>query len=67
MTHKLLHTAASMADAASVDRLLIASMLDHDDVREIFTTYTHLLPNRLDEVTRAVEQAWHNPLAVERS
>ncbi|PPH63125.1 hypothetical protein C5D25_07405 [Rathayibacter sp. AY1D7] len=65
--HKLRHTAASMAIAAGADPLLIASMLGHEDVRETFATYTHLWPNRLDEVTTAVERARQRALSSKQS
>ncbi|MCS5732716.1 tyrosine-type recombinase/integrase [Herbiconiux daphne] len=55
--HKLRHTAASMAIAAGADVKLVQRMLGHKDATETLNTYGHLWPDRLDEVTTALEKA----------
>lgn len=55
--HKLRHTAASAAIAAGADVKVIQQMLGHKDATETLNTYGHLWPDRLDEVSRALEAA----------
>ncbi|MCS5721086.1 tyrosine-type recombinase/integrase [Herbiconiux sp. CPCC 203407] len=55
--HKLRHTAASMAIAAGADVKLVQRMLGHRDATETLNTYGHLWPDKLNEVTEAMETA----------
>jgi integrase len=55
--HKLRHTAASAAIAAGADVKVVQQMLGHKDATETLNTYGHLWPDRLDEVSRALESA----------
>lgn len=55
--HKLRHTAASAAIAAGADVKVVQLMLGHKDATETLNTYGHLWPDRLDEVSRALESA----------
>jgi integrase len=63
--HKLRHTAASAAIAAGADVKVVQLMLGHKYATETLNTYGHLWPDRLDEVSRALEAARAN--ALERS
>ncbi|GAA3581323.1 hypothetical protein GCM10022198_00560 [Klugiella xanthotipulae] len=54
--HKLRHTAASSAIAAGADVKVVQLMLGHKDVTETLNTYGHLWPDRLDEVSLAVDK-----------
>lgn len=55
--HKLRHTAASAAIAAGADVMVVKQMLGHPDAKQTLNTYSHLWPDRLDEVADAMEQA----------
>lgn len=55
--HKLRHTAASAAIAAGADVKVVQQMLGHKDATETLNTYGHLWPDRLDEVSHALETA----------
>ncbi|MEC5200266.1 integrase [Arthrobacter sp. PL16] len=55
--HKLRHTAASAAIAAGADVKVVQQMLGHKDATETLNTYGHLWPDRLDEVSTALELA----------
>ncbi|MGP5052788.1 tyrosine-type recombinase/integrase, partial [Brachybacterium alimentarium] len=55
--HKLRHTAASAAIAAGADVMVVKQMLGHADAKQTLNTYSHLWPDRLDEVADAMEQA----------
>ena len=48
--HKLRHTAASAAIAAGADVKVVQTMLGHKNASETLDTYSHLWPDRLDEV-----------------
>ncbi|MFD5506985.1 tyrosine-type recombinase/integrase [Streptomyces sp. NPDC127051] len=48
--HKLRHTAASLAIAASADVKVVQLMLGHKDAAMTLNVYGHLFPDRLDEV-----------------
>ena len=54
--HDLRHVAATNAIAAGADVKLVQLMLGHKDATETLNTYSHLWPNRVDEVIFAVEQ-----------
>lgn len=60
--HKLRHTAASSAIAAGADVMVVKTMLGHRNATETLKTYAHLFPDRLDEVTDAVEVARRDAL-----
>lgn len=49
--HKLRHTAASAAIAAGADVKVVQLMLGHANATETLDTYSHLWPDRLDEVS----------------
>ena len=53
--HDLRHTAASMAIRAGADVKVVQQMLGHKDATETLNTYSHLWPDRLDEVMQALE------------
>ena len=55
--HKLRHTAASAAIGAGADVKVVQLMLGHKDATETLNTYGHLWPDRLDEVSAALETA----------
>ncbi|WP_343038012.1 tyrosine-type recombinase/integrase [Arthrobacter wenxiniae] len=55
--HKLRHKAASAAIAAGADVKVVQQMLGHKDATETLNTYGHLWPDRLDEVSNALEAA----------
>lgn len=55
--HKLRHTAASMAIAAGADVKLVQQMLGHADATETLNTYSHLWPDRIDEISTKLEAA----------
>lgn len=61
--HKLRHTAASAAIAAGADVKVVQQMLGHKDATETLNTYGHLWPDRLDEVSKALELARTTALA----
>ncbi|MDY0983317.1 tyrosine-type recombinase/integrase [Microbacterium sp. CFBP9023] len=54
--HDLRHVAATNAVAAGADVKLVQLMLGHKDATETLNTYSHLWPNRVDEVIDAVER-----------
>lgn len=54
--HDLRHVAATNAIAAGADVKLVQLMLGHKDATETLNTYSHLWPNRIDEVIGAVER-----------
>ncbi len=54
--HDLRHVAATNAIAAGADVKLVQLMLGHKDATETLNTYSHLWPNRVDEVIDAVER-----------
>ncbi|MFI8303684.1 tyrosine-type recombinase/integrase [Streptomyces sp. NPDC085927] len=53
--HKLRHTAASLAIAAGADVKVIQTMLGHKDAAMTLNVYSHLFPDRLDEVADALD------------
>ncbi|MDR6142079.1 integrase [Microbacterium foliorum] len=53
--HDLRHVAATNAIAAGADVKLVQQMLGHKDATETLNTYSHLWPNRVNEVIAAVE------------
>ena len=55
--HKLRHTAASMAIAAGADVKLVQQMLGHADATETLNTYSHLWPDRIDEISSKLDVA----------
>lgn len=61
--HKLRHTAASAAIGAGADVKVVQLMLGHKDATETLNTYGHLWPDRLDEVSAALETARKSALA----
>jgi integrase len=63
--HKLRHTAASAAIAAGADVKVVQQMLGHKDATETLNTYGHLWPDRLDEVSNALERARSEALRAE--
>lgn len=54
--HDLRHTAASLAIAAGADVVVVQHMLGHKDATETLNTYSHLWPDRLDEVLTAMSK-----------
>lgn len=52
--HQLRHTAASTAIAAGADVKVVQTMLGHQNASETLDTYSHLWPDRLDEVIAKV-------------
>lgn len=54
--HDLRHVAATNAIAAGADVKLVQLMLGHKDATETLNTYSHLWPNRVEEVIDAVER-----------
>jgi len=62
--HDLRHTAASIAIAAGADVLVVCRMLGHKDTNETLNTYSHLWPDRLDEVMDAMTE--HRVQALKR-
>ena len=54
--HDRRHVAATSAIAAGADVKLVQLILDHEDATETLNTYSHLWPNRVDEVIGAVER-----------
>lgn len=55
--HKLRHTAASMAINANANVKVVQQMLGHATATETLDTYGHLWPDRLDEVSLAMNEA----------
>jgi integrase-like protein len=55
-SHKLRHTAASLAIAAGADVKVIQTMLGHKDASMTLDIYGHLVPDRLDEVATALDR-----------
>jgi len=55
--HGLRHTAASMAIASGADVMVVQTMLGHSSPVETLKTYSHLWPDRLDEVSTKVSEA----------
>lgn len=55
--HKLRHTAASLAIAAGADVKVVQAMLGHATATMTLDRYGHLFPDRLDEVTEAMDAA----------
>ncbi len=55
--HGLRHTAASMAIASGADVMVVQTMLGHSSAVETLKTYSHLWPDRLDEVSSKVSAA----------
>lgn len=53
--HKLRHTAASLAIAAGADVKVVQTMLGHKTATMTLDLYGHLWPDRLDEVSDALE------------
>lgn len=53
--HDLRHVAASLAITAGGDVKLVQQMLGHKDATETLNTYSHLWPDRVDEVVSLVE------------
>jgi integrase len=62
--HKLRHTAASMAIAAGADVKLVQQMLGHADATETLNTYSHLWPDRIDEISTKLDAARDAALAL---
>lgn len=60
--HKLRHTAASAAIAAGADVKVVQTMLGHKNASETLDTYSHVWPDRLDEVILKVTE--HRALAL---
>ncbi len=54
--HYLHHIAASLAIASGADVKLVHRMLGHRDATETLNTYTHLWPDRIDEIMNAVSE-----------
>ena len=54
--HDLRHTAASLAIKAGADVLIVQRMLGHADATETLNTYSHMFPDKLDEVMSKVER-----------
>lgn len=54
--HDLRHTAASLAITAGADVVVVQHMLGHKDATETLNTYSHLWPDRLDEVLTAMSK-----------
>lgn len=54
--HDLRHTAASLAIASGADVKLVQNMLGHKDANETLNTYSHLWPDRLDEVMDSMSE-----------
>jgi integrase len=53
--HDLRHVAATNAIAAGADVKLVQQMLGHKDATETLNTYSHLWPDRVDEVMARIE------------
>lgn len=53
--HDLRHTAASLAIKAGADILIVQRMLGHANASQTLNTYSHLFPDKLDEVMERVE------------
>ncbi|MFE3659104.1 tyrosine-type recombinase/integrase [Streptomyces sp. NPDC059165] len=53
--HKLRHTAASLAIAAGADVKCVQTMLGHKDAAMTLNVYSHLWPDRLDEVADVLD------------
>lgn len=62
--HDLRHTAASLAIASGADVKVVQQMLGHKDASETLNTYSHLWPDRLDEVMDAVTEARNRALGI---
>lgn len=62
--HKLRHTAASAAIAAGADVIVVQQMLGHRNATETLNVYSHLWPDRLDEVLDKTSQARKKALAL---
>lgn len=60
--HGLRHTAASAAIAAGADVKVIQQMLGHADAAETLNTYSHLWPDRVNEVADALNAARQSAL-----
>lgn len=54
--HDLRHVAATLAIGAGADVKLVQQMLGHKDATETLNTYSHLWPDRVDEVVSLVEK-----------
>ncbi|WOF23795.1 tyrosine-type recombinase/integrase [Microbacterium betulae] len=54
--HDLRHVAATNAIAAGADVKLVQRMLGHKDATETLNTYSHLWPDRVEEVIAQVEK-----------
>lgn len=63
--HDLRHTAASLAIASGADVKLVQNMLGHRDATETLNTYSHLWPDRLDEVMDALTAHRNRALGIE--
>jgi integrase len=61
--HKLRHTAASLAIASGADVNVVQSMLGHKSATLTLDTYGHLLPDRLDEVSKKMHKRRAKQLA----
>lgn len=61
--HAMRHTAASMAITAGADVLLVARMLGHANPSVTLGIYSHLWPDRMDEVSAAMAAHHHAALA----
>jgi integrase len=62
--HDLRHVAATNAIAAGADVKLVQHMLGHKDASETLNTYTHLWPDRVDEVIASIEAKRAEALAL---
>lgn len=63
--HDLRHTAASLAIRAGADVKLVQRMLGHRDATETLNTYSHLWPDRMDEVMDAMQERRRLDLGLE--
>ena len=63
--HAMRHTAASMAITAGADVLLVAQMLGHANPSVTLGIYSHLWPDRMDEVSAAMAAHHHAAVGLE--
>ena len=67
--HSLRHTYASLAIAAGCDVKTLQTAMGHASATETLNTYTALWPDRIDDVTHAIEAnyaAWRTEQQQER-
>lgn len=58
--HSLRHTYASIAIAHGADVKTLQNAMGHTSASMTLDTYADLWPDRLDDITRAIEIAWEN-------